>query len=523
MKGVNNLSKKNTKNKVTNNYDILIASENIANRRVVGVLFVTIIVITCILLLNEIGVFIIDDFRMRLSYVISVIVISIPIILIKYLKKEGPYIKFIVIGAGLFFIFITNILLTYHIYVFFIYPLLLATMYYNVNIMKGTIVISALLMSISQVLGQTYGAFPDKNFPNMQELFIFGIIPKCMTFIAMYAVMKMICERTTEVLGDLMGAEEQKKLMKKNEIMKHKSMEVSNILLESVSDLDDTTSTLSVFNQQIAVDMDDVLEKTCMNVENSNIVNDKVIDITKKIADLNNKSKQINMLSENIRVKTKENQLRIDDATKGMEKINENTNDSKSLIEKLGKQSKEIIDITTLISDISEQTNLLSLNASIEAARAGEQGKGFAVVAQEIQKLSEQTRDAVGNIGSIIDAVVDNTTKAVKAMENGYELTKEGLKNMKEVEMASMEITNSNYEMIGEIEGIYEISNVINDNSVNVQQLLNNMVEAMKECLEKVKQVSDKSDENNAGTSTLVGIVDNINGMLKELNVVINA
>ena len=103
------------------------------------------------------------------------------------------------------------------------------------------------------------------------------------------------------------------------------------------------------------------------------------------------------------------------------------------------------------------------------------------------------------------------------------ELTKEGLKNMKEVEMASMEITNSNYEMIGEIEGIYEISNVINDNSVNVQQLLNNMVEAMKECLEKVKQVSDKSDENNAGTSTLVGIVDNINGMLKELNVVINA
>jgi methyl-accepting chemotaxis protein len=61
--------------------------------------------------------------------------------------------------------------------------------------------------------------------------------------------------------------------------------------------------------------------------------------------------------------------------------------------------------ITELIKQISNQTNLLGLNASIEAARAGEQGKGFSVVAQEVQKLSNNTSDAVEQIEKIIEDI----------------------------------------------------------------------------------------------------------------------
>ncbi len=76
-----------------------------------------------------------------------------------------------------------------------------------------------------------------------------------------------------------------------------------------------------------------------------------------------------------------------------------------------------------MITGISNQTNILALNASIEAARAGEMGKGFAVVASEIQKLAEQTKGAVDNIGNIVNETVRHTENAVNVMEQTANLT----------------------------------------------------------------------------------------------------
>lgn len=83
----------------------------------------------------------------------------------------------------------------------------------------------------------------------------------------------------------------------------------------------------------------------------------------------------------------------------------------------LSKASDKIGEIIKLIGDISDQTNLLSLNASIEAARAGEYGRGFAIVASEIKKLSEQTTNATKEIGSQIHAVQTSTNKSVDAIK----------------------------------------------------------------------------------------------------------
>lgn len=76
-----------------------------------------------------------------------------------------------------------------------------------------------------------------------------------------------------------------------------------------------------------------------------------------------------------------------------------------------------------MITGISNQTNILALNASIEAARAGEMEKGFAVVASEIQKLAEQTKGAVDNIGNIVNETVRHTENAVNVMEQTANLT----------------------------------------------------------------------------------------------------
>ncbi|MDE6203080.1 MAG: HAMP domain-containing protein, partial [Lachnospiraceae bacterium] len=89
-----------------------------------------------------------------------------------------------------------------------------------------------------------------------------------------------------------------------------------------------------------------------------------------------------------------------------MQSINESMMKLQQAIDKVGKASEEITNIAGVISDIADETNLLSLNASIEAARAGDAGRGFAVVATEIGKLAQTSSNSVHNIESLISEII---------------------------------------------------------------------------------------------------------------------
>ncbi|MGY5452579.1 Cache 3/Cache 2 fusion domain-containing protein [Agarivorans sp. MS3-6] len=96
--------------------------------------------------------------------------------------------------------------------------------------------------------------------------------------------------------------------------------------------------------------------------------------------------------------------------------LNQQLHSSAEAIELVGKESNNIQDVTKMINDIADQTNLLALNAAIEAARAGEQGRGFAVVADEVRTLAQRTQESVKEVEDIIGKLQSSTNNAVTLM-----------------------------------------------------------------------------------------------------------
>ncbi len=116
----------------------------------------------------------------------------------------------------------------------------------------------------------------------------------------------------------------------------------------------------------------------------------------------------------------------VQDAIRGMQDIRAQIQETSKRIKRLGESSLEIGDITELIADITEQTNVLALNAAIQAASAGEAGRGFAVVAEEVQRLAERSGEAARQISMLVQTIQTDAHDAVLAMEKSTQGVVEG-------------------------------------------------------------------------------------------------
>ncbi len=186
-------------------------------------------------------------------------------------------------------------------------------------------------------------------------------------------------------------------------------------------------------------------------------------------------------------------------------------------INKLGTHMREIKNIVKVIVGISEQTNLLSLNASIEAARAGEAGRGFAVVADEVKKLADQSKDASISINNIINSIQQQTEKTVEEANDAGVIIKQQMDAVKETEYAFKTVFGS----MGEVsEQICNVESLVNDISIareKVLELIENISAASQENAATVQEISASSEEQMAAMEELSNFAKGLKEMSEDL------
>lgn len=138
----------------------------------------------------------------------------------------------------------------------------------------------------------------------------------------------------------------------------------------------------------------------------------------------------------------------------GMDGIRGQIQETSKRIKRLGESSQEIGEIVGLISDITEQTNVLALNAAIQAASAGEAGRGFSVVAEEVQRLAERSAAATRRIALLVKTIQSDTQGAVAAMENSTQGVIEGARLSNAAGDALADISTVSRQLTELIEGI---------------------------------------------------------------------
>lgn len=151
-----------------------------------------------------------------------------------------------------------------------------------------------------------------------------------------------------------------------------------------------------------------------------------------------------------------------------MKKIDNQMNLISETVLKLADQNRTISEITSSVSDIADQSNLLAVNAAIEAAKAGEHGRGFTVVAQEIRSLADQSKKATAQVKEILNEINKSVNQAVGVTEQGTRTVEEGRKlvaqsgeviellaeNVEETAQASIQISSSNQQQMAGMEQI---------------------------------------------------------------------
>lgn len=238
-----------------------------------------------------------------------------------------------------------------------------------------------------------------------------------------------------------------------------------------------------------------------------------IAEINEGIFEIARSSEEAQSISEELYEYTSQGKKAVYDTITSMGNIKSSVVGTSQLVEELEMKMKAIDKVINIITDIADQTNLLSINAAIEATKAGEYGRGFIVVANEVKKLSlqsiiqtEEIRKIIIDIQKETENVTESMKKGLTEVENGVEINKKAGKSLEEINGAVLKTKSV-------ISKIKEYTNEQTRSSKNAVEI----IQTIEEYAEKTNELSEgMSNEIKNRLKGIEDILNGINGLLKE-------
>ncbi|MDG2525875.1 methyl-accepting chemotaxis protein [Stenotrophomonas sp. HITSZ_GD] len=216
-----------------------------------------------------------------------------------------------------------------------------------------------------------------------------------------------------------------------------------------VTTINDTSAKVAVSSQETQATAMQLAEAAGHQASQITTASERINEIAASIEQVSRNSTESAEVAQRSVVIAAEGAGVVRETIQGMDQIRDQIQETSKRIKRLGESSQEIGSIVELINDISEQTNILALNAAVQAASAGEAGRGFAVVADEVQRLAERTSGATRRIESLVQTIQADTNEAVSSMEqttsevvSGARLAEDAGTALTEIERVSNALNN---------------------------------------------------------------------------------
>ena len=261
-----------------------------------------------------------------------------------------------------------------------------------------------------------------------------------------------------------------------------------------VTTITDTSVQVAASSQETQATALQLAEASNHQAEQISAASERINEIAASIEQVSRNSTESAEVAQRSVVIAAEGAGVVRETIQGMDQIRDQIQETSKRIKRLGESSQEIGSIVELINDISEQTNILALNAAVQAAAAGETGRGFAVVADEVQRLAERTSNATHRIEGLVQAIQADTNEAVSSME---QTTAEVVSGARLAEDAGTALTE-----------IERVSNALNDLIKNISVAAQQQAGAAADITRTmgvVRQISGQTSRGAGQTADSIG------------------
>lgn len=254
-----------------------------------------------------------------------------------------------------------------------------------------------------------------------------------------------------------------------------------------------------------------------------------VSDITTALQDVNETVVKTNQASSLMSGKSRETADMTSQGKEQMDVLSSTMNDiarivydTSTVMSEVNEQNNKIGDIVVAISDIADQTNILSLNASIEAARAGEHGKGFSVVSTEIRKLAQHSQDASSEITEILNVIRSKVQLAAQMVDDGRKVSESGIVVTSNVEQLFAKINDNTAEVLEQAENLRAMNEQLQASSHTVMDEMTYVASVTEQSSASVEQVLASAEEQNNRVGDIVDSIRQLSDLTGKLKALTN-